>query len=90
VLHEEQQPGSVVNGGASIHLLAPEQHPNARIRLTTAGDGSSSSWASHQHFSLLANGSLQLLKAVDLERMEDASRGIIQLEVEQADCEILK
>ena len=76
VVREEQVPGTVVNGGSAIQIADPALHPNARIRLQfVAGNDLA------KHFGLLTNGTLLLRSAIDMEAMEDASRGIVQMEV---------
>lgn len=78
VVREEQEPGTVVNGGNAIQITDPALHPNARIRLQfSAGNDLA------QHFGLLPNGTLLLRSAIDMESMEDVSRGIVQMQVRQ-------
>lgn len=75
VFREDAPAGSVLTEGAPIRLLHAQRLPAARIHLQSL-DG-----LPEARFRLLENGSLQLMERVDLEAMDDASKGIIELEV---------
>ncbi|KAL3082214.1 hypothetical protein niasHT_037852 [Heterodera trifolii] len=87
VVREDAPVGTVLNSGAPIALVEPTRHAKVQLqlRLLSAADqqvtASSSASSLIDHFQLMDNGMLVLIKQIDIEQMDDVSNGVIELEV---------
>lgn len=79
IVREDDPAGTVLNSGTPIGVLNPDQHPHLRILTKSVQNAPMA-----DHFRLAHNGSLVLAQQIDLEAMEDASKGVIELEVRRS------
>uniref|UniRef100_A0A914I5N4 Cadherin domain-containing protein n=1 Tax=Globodera rostochiensis TaxID=31243 RepID=A0A914I5N4_GLORO len=79
IVREDALVGTVLNGGAPITIVEPERHQNVRLSLQSPPDQEATSSLINS-FQLLDNGSLVLRRQLDIELMDDASKGVVELE----------